>query len=370
MYLDYLQIVDHITLQKFTPNYAQVKVLFGHSFELLSKVLFKVAPYLKVAVIYTVSGFSIKSEAVTKVVKSNQNRLINVIADIGEDFNLKDLDVLLHLPEDIRAIITFDECNFNAVRYVAKIRNIPSICVCQNLSTFNIHPYSLSVRHNKNIDYVLLENAITIVDDRASITPKTFELAISNALSVLDVKTYSCLFDKNYSQLLNYLQIIYGDKQNFTPKHIRDTFYSIDLILSLLPKRVKDFSCLEVAKKLCNANQLDLAIQLLDYVCDKDLVSNVAPTYYERAKVMSEKLDLSYLNCLEKQKKQLQTINENKELLPKLYQELVELSLIYKDFISGITKSKQKKGVAHEIGSCGDYEFNAMTVVREIKQMV
>jgi hypothetical protein len=52
------------------------------------------------------------------------------------------------------------------------------------------------------------------------------------------------------------------------------------------------------------------------------------------------------------------------------YQELVDLSLIYKDFISGITKSKQKKGVAHEIGSCGDYEFNAMTVVREIKQMV
>ena len=50
--------------------------------------------------------------------------------------------------------------------------------------------------------------------------------------------------------------------------------------------------------------------------------------------------------------------------------ELVDLSLVCKDFISGITNLKQGQSLVHEIGGCGDYEFNAMTIVREIKQMV
>ena len=42
--------------------------------------------------------------------------------------------------------------------------------------------------------------------------------------------------------------------------------------------------------------------------------------------------------------KGIMNLNENKELLPKLYKELVDLSLVCKDFISGITNFKQKKG--------------------------
>ena len=369
MYLNYLELDAQIKSHKWLNSFGQNEMVFGDCLSSLKQVLTLIAPYLKVVVVYSKSFFITSSRCITGAIKSNQNRVINVIVD-SPDLTISQLQEFLHLPEDIRAIITLEPCNFELVRYASKIKNVHSICVCTELNSFNLHTNLVGVRYNQNFDYIVADKSITIVDKRACITDKSVEIMLANVVLILELKIYCGLFSEKYSYLLNCLQSLY-DKRNFSDKALFDTFCKIDLIISYLPKELRYFSSLEMAKKFYKngCNQLSITLSIFDYVLNFSSVKTNLP-YYERAKKISKNLNISYIDCLSKLKWQMQILNNKNERLFKLYNEIKSDCIKYKKLIESLLKiqevPKLKKEKLKILDTCGDYELNLISVLRQV----
>lgn len=104
------------------------KVVFraGNSFSIAAQFASRQAPCGKIAVLYKKASHTAFSEQVNDELIKRGNRPVSVIMpDIGEN-NLKNLCKLFELPEDVRAVITFDHELFDACAYFGGIRGIPT----------------------------------------------------------------------------------------------------------------------------------------------------------------------------------------------------------------------------------------------------
>lgn len=173
----------------------------GNYVEETIKILSEVCPYGKVATLYFNGTYTGLGKSFSEALKRAGFKPVSVILpdDFSDDINC--FKKLFVLPEDVRAVITFDTNLMHAVKYFTSVKNIVGVFVLQDfLDTSFISPKVTLLNGNitesvtcKASQYIVLDKNLYNVDK-----PLIFSVVASYCVALIDYKIYCKIHSKRY----------------------------------------------------------------------------------------------------------------------------------------------------------------------------
>jgi len=166
-----------------------------------ARISSELAPFRKVAVLYTAKSFFEHSISFTKDLKSSGLKPINlVLTDIT--LSVENLGQLFYLPEDTRLIIATEQILFPFAEYFACVKGVPCLLWITNpLGKFLTCSYQVENGRNLNLFTPTAERHLVFVKKDGVITQSIIKEKIANdMLFLLDCKAQEFFNGKYKSQ--------------------------------------------------------------------------------------------------------------------------------------------------------------------------
>ena len=344
----------------------------------ISKTIIILAPYGKVLVVSTETGFLELGKLTTNGLKRAGNRVINYIVDDGYQFLLENTCGLFCAPEDIRLIICLGEKLYRVGKYFASLRNLPCICISKSLP-FDYFSDRIFIKTKKGLDCVktkVNETLIVTSDIRADLYAHTVRYKLT-------------LFD--------YYVATYFTDENFDAFSVRRAKSLLDLSESILLDSAEEKSILQVVEfiesalsnfpNLFSQNVTNIIGELCnDYTVEKTLlVMSYALNLFSEDKKTNDALDctsvaekvlsiwgideLETLKALKKQKGSIKTDKDmtkfNSELI--FTRQYLKNALKNYQNLGGTLPTINLKDIEMlKLAGSTPYGINLMSVNREI----
>ena len=327
----------------------------GDSIEGVCKAVSKVAPFGKVAVVYTKDGFNNYCKALTTSLKGIGAKPINFIMPDLEFssgiFSLESLYELFYFPEDVRAVITLESSLICEISYYASVLDIPAVYCINNLTEYNMLPYRVNVKNFNRVDEVIITCKRHIIIDESKIlnckdcSALTFAYIQSKIPAFFDYAFNLLISGKNEKNSKSHDKSNdYNDKvYNYAIQALKETYSIIaqpikDININLLYNLLKinlsncllkgellDYSSIYCALKLLKNDSaytmLNLTLKIIGiyqlFLSNEYNENQFFPDYNKRAESLSfatgEKVD----KFLQNFESQLKTIQSIKNLVPR-----------------------------------------------------
>lgn len=336
----------------------------GESIEGVCKVVSKVAPFGKVAVVYTKYGFSEFSKNLTTGLKRIGVKPINFIMPdlefLGGIFSLENLYELFYFPEDVRAVITLESNLICEISYYASILNIPAVYCINSLSQYNLLPYRVNVKNFNRVDEVIITcKRHIIIDERKILDCKdcsalTFAYIQSKIPAFLDY-TFNLLIsgknqknskssDKENNKVYNYAVQALKETYSIIAQPIKDinlnllyNLLKINFVNCLLKGELLDYSSIYCALNLLKNDSaytmLNLSLKIIGiyqlFLSNQYNETQFFPDYNKRAESLSfatgENID-KFLQNFESQLKTMQSIKNLEKIKDVLYKKIIPIN--------------------------------------------
>lgn len=316
--------------KKYKSSLGKNKINFfsGDCFLTVSNLTAEYAPYGKIAVVYTKSGYENLSKQATSLLINNKNKPLSVIMPDDTSDNLKIICKLFDLPDDVRMVVTFENSLFKACSYFSGIRNIPLIISLTTPSIYSIlSPIFYLVDGVGYTKSLLSNNTLVVIDGQRILEQKkdyNLYAEIESCLLCLIDYTLSCSvegqrLDTDAYELLSKaitstFKILTLSREQQLVKLIENAFL-LELANLKTDGKLYDnsvLSCIEklVGDRLTGRDRLTICkriLKLLSLFCGNSTSSIKAnPDYNLRAEKISEfmKIDDGYFlnNFLTQQK--------------------------------------------------------------------
>lgn len=334
----------------------------GDSIEGILKVVSKVAPFGKVAVVYTKNGFSEFSKNLTTELKKIGAKPINFIMPdlefLGGVFSLENLFELFYFPEDVRAVITIETSLINEISYYASVLNIPAVYCVNNGLVENLLPYRVYVKNANDIDEVIITCKRHIIIDQKQIIDckelgaELFAFIESKISAFIDYSFNTFINgDKGQADIYNYavqsLKEVYSIiEQPLSNRKERLLYNLIKISLSnyLMQGELLDYSSLYSALRLLKNGSaytmLNLCLKIIGvyelYLSDNFSETLLFPDYNKRAESLSFATGENVNKFIQNFENQLKILNKTNKKLPKAKKVLLEKVVAVKKDINKI----------------------------------
>ena len=375
----------------------------GDSIEGILKVVSKVAPFGKVAVVYTKNCFSEFSKNLTTELKKIGAKPINFIMPdlefLGGVFSLENLFELFYFPEDVRAVITIETSLINEISYYASVLNIPAVYCVNNGLVENLLPYRVYVKNANDIDEVIITCKRHIIIDQKQIIDckelgaELFAFIESKISAFIDYSFNTFINgDKGQADIYNYavqsLKEAYSIiEQPLSNRKERLLYNLIKISLSnyLMQGELLDYSSLYSALRLLKNGSaytmLNLCLKIIGvyelYLSDNFSETLLFPDYNKRAESLSfatgENVN-KFIQNFENQIKKLGKINKKlpkakKVLLEKVVAVKKDINKIFNTYfaLNGKNDGVDNLDISVALKYSGDLSknINLMSLVRE-----
>ena len=179
----------HKNIQFYTGNYA----------EQIEKILSKACPFGKVATLYYNSTYLELGQNFSNALKTKGFKPLSIIMPDNFCNSVEDYSRLFTLPEDVRAIITFDYDLNNAIKYFGAIKNIDAIHVLREFNELEFISPKIVVKNEQALETLILQcNQHVVLDENLYNVslPKIYAYVASKIVSLLDYRIYLKLSSK------------------------------------------------------------------------------------------------------------------------------------------------------------------------------
>lgn len=178
----------------------------GNYIDEIIKILSEVCPYSKVATLYFNGTYVKHGKTFSEALKHAGFKPVSVILpeDFSDDVNY--FKKLFVLPDDVRAVITFDTNLMRAVKYFASVKDIAGIFVLQDfLDTSFISPKITLVNNGVAESVSCKASQYIVLDDNLYKTEPhlIFSVVASYCVALLDYKIYCKVHSKRYIKSAN-----------------------------------------------------------------------------------------------------------------------------------------------------------------------
>ena len=194
---------DTVSLYKVDKKHGGLRFYYGDYVDQITKILSEICPCGKVATLYFNSTYQELGKNFSSALKNAGFKPLSVI--MPEEFknSVDDLSRLFTLPEDVRAIITFDFSLNYAIKYFGAIKNVDVIHVLKEFNSADFISPVLFIKNGEQIDKVNLDcNQHVILDDNICQPdlPKIYAYTTSKIVNLIDYKVYGKLHSKRLSK--------------------------------------------------------------------------------------------------------------------------------------------------------------------------
>lgn len=363
----------------------------------LPSLSFKLAPYGKIAILYSESSYQQFGIELGNQLKKVFNSVTHVILpDLFTD-NVENYSHLFNLAEDIRLIVATDKKFFGASKYFANQRGIPCVLYLCSLNCYGFLSQKLTVQNGDKQDIVnATANQHVIIDYESAIKRTNFADAyafvVSHSLALVDYKINTEIFGikPDNKSLIFAKKIITSTFDLPLQEKTRSQLIICKNLLCLeifnflhSDKIYKSFSCYYSSKvysqhvqmgKLLLLSAIPTAKIYQIYFTNKyDKLLDI-PNYFARADFLSEKLNIKREKTLKELIFQSEQLQEKSKQIANLSNRILEevkwfLSMsncalnAYSKFGGDLTIDQKKR--ANAIKHSGDVCFNGMSLVRE-----
>lgn len=194
-------------LNNFAPS---VKFYSGEFLSTINKVVKDFVPFGKVAFITLENTHLLYSKKVLSALSGAGSKLISLVMEKPPKKTVEDFSKAFNLPDDVRAVITFDRELCPICTYFSSIRDIPFIYVPKSAFVAESLENVLYVKNGNLLDKVLCKTTKHVIIDFDLIS-KTDESAscyaelMSKNASIVDYKLYLALTGKDIDKQALYL---------------------------------------------------------------------------------------------------------------------------------------------------------------------
>lgn len=366
----------------------------GNSTEQVINILSKTCPCGKVATLFFNTTYKELGKNFSNVLESNGFKPVNVI--MPEDFsdNLEDYSKMFTLPEDVRAIITFDFRLNQAIKYFASVKGVEAIHVLKELSNAQFISPKITIKNNLQLETITLDcNQYVVIDkDICKISsPKIYAYTVSKLVNLIDYKIYCKLHCKKHSKASYDLLSTSIDKALTCfnqPLSDREEYLVECMINSEIASRLSkgeissvstEYSVNLLMQKFEGYDRIVFLKYVLNlykkyFSCGFDHLLEI-PDYNARAYNLSKLLNVDEKQLMQNLLLQIETLNQSKEKQEQLKKTLYPQIEKMEKLVSQISSTyhalggggKENKFLKSTIYHAGDLwcTINGMSLVRE-----
>lgn len=168
----------------------------GNLEETLLTALKEIAPFSRIAIVYTEKSTEDLLIKNMVLLKKAGYKVYDVVIKEQAVFSLDNLLDAVALPEDVRAIISFDYSLLTALKYVSTVKNLPAILVNLFNDLDNLLALSDFIKNGKMVnDFIYTYNLTVIFNDEynAPIEADNFLLEILGNIDLVDYEINALL---------------------------------------------------------------------------------------------------------------------------------------------------------------------------------
>ena len=359
-----------------------------------SSVISSAFPFGKVAVLYLKSSFEKFGKYYTDIIRRQSIKPYNYVMPQGVKLSFENIFDVIGIPEDVRAIIFFDDELRHLAGYLCSVLNVAYVCVVKSARTRGIICPQAVFNYENSSDLfgVDCKRYVFIDFDEAlkgTDIYKTYLYILSRQISVIDADVKAAVSGRScdfcielINSAVNFSRDNFGKGEDFTLKLlywgiileiVDDLSYGEILrnsaVFNLEYLTANGFSEEEVfffAEKILNIYALFLNGEAEELL--------TVPNYNKRAKELADltgKDDGEFLNGLLEQRKLFNSSREKINAILKTVKDKIDLTVktfseIKEKYRENIIPKDLKKAYG-VIKYCGDVPktFNLMTLVRD-----
>lgn len=144
-------------------------ILYGEYAAEFSKVLNKIAPSSKAALLCTRDAFLAEGQKWLEVIRGAGVQPLNVIVAKKFDDALENIGGLFSLPDDVRAIVVFESALYDVASYFSALKNLPAVYVAFSPEAENMLSPVVSLKIKNRTERIYADNEKYVVVDPQAI---------------------------------------------------------------------------------------------------------------------------------------------------------------------------------------------------------
>ncbi len=223
-----------IKWEKKTGKVNPVRLYLGEAnYRTLGDVMRAVAPFRKVALLFSKEGYDRLGKATIRAIESVGCRVVTMVGE-STALDTDSIGRYFTLPEDVRAVVVFETGYIPVATYFCSVKNIPLVFNCDKIFMSELFPCSLRIKNGDKIDvvsvdcprYVIFDRAIENTDIDA---PEIYAFNTATAVALTDYSIRSALGLDEFNPLAYNLskEAVTGAYKIMKDKEIRPSLLSL-----------------------------------------------------------------------------------------------------------------------------------------------
>lgn len=143
----------------------QVKIVLGSGLDGVLSEISRYAPFGKIAVLYTKAEYDggLGKTFTERLQRKGFKPISLILPKDSQDLTV--LAKIFNIPEDVRAVVTFESCLFTPCSYLASVRNIPSVKCIKEPFVKGVLNKKKIIKSDKCFEFFSLEKRTSLVFD-------------------------------------------------------------------------------------------------------------------------------------------------------------------------------------------------------------
>ena len=353
-------------------------VNFSTLFDEKAKTISKIVPYSKVLFL------TLKKENEQKIKLINACKIlglkiITVYLESNFSFSVDNVCELFNMPEDVRAIMTDESTLVDTVKYVSKIKNVPSIFMLDHIVN-GMFCHKVFIRNAQDIDLFCTDNFKCFIFNNQIDSVSLYRTAMFYPICLIDILARSKITNATYNKLFfDFKRIIIKLVQSLLLNDNSNALRYILHIENMLYKNQELFyqSSPFITKTILGRCDNDSFLSLLNYIAKHYTtafaIKNInSEDYAVRAKDLSFIANVKPLTVLKWIKSQLEildcktfNIDDIKHEVKSIYSLFLKLVKEYKRLGGVIKEPTYIEKRAIELSGDTMFGLNFFTLYRE-----
>lgn len=256
-----------------------IRLYLGEAnYRTLNDVLRALLPYGKVALLFSNEYFNKLGKIITRAITKGGNKVVTLVGESTE-LNVDSLSRYFTIPEDVRAVVVFEEEYISVAGYLCSIRKLPLIFNCDRVSMTEILPCSLRIKNGEKTDVVKIECPRYVIFDRAIEDSDIDlpELYVYNTASAVALIDYTIRCALGLDEFNSYAYNLSKEAVSGTYKIMKDKEIKPTLVSFAIKNVVANYM---TGGKLFEGSAVNVACRLSGDCSTAEILSRILGIYY------------------------------------------------------------------------------------------